>query len=553
MPIEEGIIESIDSETGLLSVRFFARENSSNLVNSVYPYYSDVSGAMMGSMPQIGDGVLTLTPSKGGSHYVIGYKAMPLVTDMEPGESLNQFLGNRFPLSPGDSIISGRKHNRVLVEASGDVEVHANDVTLTRWSESDDRIQNIALNYEVSGFYGVSEWFTDRDEAREAAGITPTGMRSAFKRTAEGPPLIYENYGAILDEEGKTFLRNPIAGTDPLKGNLLYRFLIFDEATALRFAQHKMHAAPSAANLSDRYDDLGNSERVQMGEHTETIGGYSGVCRGNWGLDAWQVCTIEGGKGLDMASGRHASLTANTDIEIKAGRRLTLSSQELVIESARRTERAKGDLQLESTEDLCLMSGSDLRLTAVEHFVKSVGKSSSEVVRGTRNTVVENASTLNIAQDTASDMLRVYGGKLKHHVENGSYEVTIGPERSPLARIKLFQDMRSPQQIARIHIGFPATNTGLTMSPDGAWELKGTGGGIKCDVAGNITLGNPSTPVVGRVVTTLTHPTDYFTGLPINGHSQVSVTAGPPAPFMGVPSLGVMPPTVNLPELPPKG
>jgi len=550
--MHEARILDVDEHAHLYRVQFVRGD----AVTSFATYAGNVGGGWMGGIPEVGDYCLVAKPSFGETYSILAYKSLPRAepVNVEDGESgvfsdastRANYAAGRQQAAPGDMGLWSASQAFVSVRRSGDVEVVGNVHTATRWLPSEQAIRSICGTMETLGFFGTSTWYTHRDEAREAAGETPTGYSGWIKTHAEAAPNVNVELGAVLGEESTRLPGTPMRH-DRRPGSLVFRFQIFDQEYADRYAALSQMPDGAGARLSLKADEEGNVLWLQTGSYTRmmgskveyVIGRETRQVDGNSYTYGAGDYVVERSGFLQLSGDRGAGISTGGDFVLECDRFIVRGGNDEIHVDRGYSVRAGEKLTLKADGPLELAAGADAALTFARTLAQSVGGAWVTNVLGA-------AEQANVGKDVESFGVKVHHGGAKLHAVAGSFEITIGHEACPLAHLKLFQDPRTPGQIGRIHLGFPLTGSGLTLSPDGAWSLTGPTGGVSADSSGRIQIGRKS-GVAGNVVTTLSHPTCFVTGIPIMGHADVVVSAGAVAPYVGAPSAGVQPPTRFLP------
>lgn len=557
--LREARIIDVDPSRYIARIQFLRTEEPAEAVVLAAEYVASRGGGWMGAVPEENDICLVASPTRSSSHFIIAYRPFARVENREDteGNSLhafnqprNNFAAGRNPVNPGDMGMWGSYGNRVAIRRSGIVEVLADTLCSTRWFPDEKAIRSVSAILENIGYWGASSFYTDRDPQRIREGRTPTGYSAWVKTHAEASPVVNIEAGAIRDEED-TRLPGAPRPNERRRGTLVFRFLVFDQDMADRYAALGESPDPAAARFAIRVDEAGNCTWYSAGaltqylrDHTQYIAGretrqIQGSSRtqaqGDVDVEALETARVTGGRRLNLSSGGDVVIECN---------RFVVRARNDDIETDRNYRiRAGGTLTLRTASALVVSAGGDA--------TTSYGRTSSEVIGGRKViNVLGSADIENTGRDVPNYQVRVQRGKTQIQSITGSLELLMGPPGAPVAQIKMHQDPKLPGQIGRITIGFPLTGQGLTLSPDGSWELSGPQAAIKSDVSGRIQLGRNGVPVVGNVVTTLTHPVDFVTGMPIQGSADVVVSAGATAPLSGVPSPGPQPQTINLPDEP---
>lgn len=552
--LREARVLDVDPVKYTCRIQFVRGEEPADVVASMYPYLSNSTGGWMGAVPEVGDFVLAATPLNSSSYVILGHYALPETGDPDAtvGEAVrDNFSNGRPPATPGDMGMYGGAGNFVQVSRDGVLTLAADEVTYTRFFRDTHAIQTFCFSHAVQGLFGSSEWYTHREETREAAEDTPTGYSAWVKTHAEAAPNINVEMGAVRDEEE---LRLPGAATpdNQRRGTVAVRLLVFDQQTANLYRTRGSYPDPNRARFAVRVDEAGNVVWQQTGALTQVVDNLVQHALGRWvaHVGGAHDAVVEGDSTHE--SKQRLRLVGQRAVDVVTTGPLTLQYGQLVMTGDNDRIKLRRNFEVDANGRIHLDGAGGLRLTTAGEGTLTVGRGFGQSVGGRWTADVLNSlEPRNAAVDAVGTLLRLKQGKMRLQSVAGSLELVLGPEDAPLARIKMHADPRAPAQLGRIEIGFPLTQSGLTLSPDGAWELTGAVGGVKADAAGRVQLGNKFSPAVGNVVTTLSHPVCYVTGLPILGSADVVVSAGPVAPFAGAPAVGVLPPTVSLPDVPP--
>jgi len=552
----EARVIDVDADKHIYRVQFIRGEEPADSVASFATYAGNRGGGWMGGVPEVGDYCLVASPTYGETYSILAYKTLPrgetLNKQLEDGEYSNSskrddYSAGRLPVKPGDMGIWSASKAYVAVRRSGDVEIVGSPVTATRWFPTEQAIRSICGTMETLGFFGTSSWYTHRDEAREAAGETPTGYSAWVKTHAEAAPNVNVELGAVLGEE-KTKLPGRKLRHTRRPGGVCLRLEIFDQEFADRYAALAQMPDGAGARLSLKADEEGNVQWLQTGTYTRSMGNrvehVAGRERKQVDGDSYTFgegnYTVERGGFVQLHGSRGAGISTGGDFVLECDRFIVRAGNDEIKTDRGYSIHAGERLSLKGDGPFDMGAGGDASMTFARALAQSVGGAWVTNVLG-------SADQANLGKDVEQWGVKVHRGAAHLRSVQGSFELSIGPDANPVARLRMFQDPRNPGQIGRIHLGFPLTNSGLTLSPDGAWELTGPTGGIKADAAGRIQIGK-DVNAVGNVITTLSHPHCFVTGIPTRGHSDVVVSAGPLLPLTGVPSTGVTPPTRNTPK-----
>lgn len=557
--IRSARILDVDPVRYLCRVQFVRGEEVADSVPLVHPYVANNGAGWMGALPEVGDACYCLKPTASEHYYILGFHPYPRQEKPQDEGELpahnfeeprNNYSNGRSPVAPGDIVMTSSAGNRVNVTRAGIVDVIADDLCWTRWLPKEHAIRSVCYAMETLGAFGQIKWYTLRDEEREENEETPVGYSAWVKQIAEAAPIVNVELGSVVSDEELRLSGRPKASNIG-RSSVAMRFLVFDQDYSNRYASAGEMPDPNGAKIAVRADQAGNIEWLQVGQLTETMQGQVTHNRGR------EVKRVDGSSRSELlgsysvsARGR-VGISGDRGISLETGGDFAVTCGRFIVNETNRDTYVQNDYAIEAGGLIDLEGGVGMRLKSGGDVAVSAGKSRGDVVGGRYTMRVFNqADPENTGRDVAAWDLKVARGKIKMNAELGSYEVILGPALSPLARIKMFNDLRNPAQIGRIHIGFPLSKTGLTLSPDGSWQLESLSSAVKCDSTGQIQIGNKVSPAVGNVITTLSQPACPVTGVPFLGHADVVVSAGPFAPLAGRPSVGVQPPTIELPEEP---
>lgn len=553
--LREARILTVDEDRWVVSAQFVRGEEFVEDIPFFSPMVSRVGGAWMGGMPVPGDFALLAKISASDSWAVLAFRPLARVDldgqGSEFEETRSNFAMGRAPARSGDMGVWGLQGQILAARADGVVEVVCDELTFTRYFPDTHRIHEVFVTQDQEGPWGASSTYTSGDEESIQDGFTPTGKRAWLKAHAEGPPTILFQAGAVEEEE-HVRLPGKEKRSVRTKGSVRFRWLIFDPETADEYFAHGEEPDPTRARFSFRVDEEGNVQFLTAGTRTESMAGLIQTIAGRENRQVLGSSRTEVQGDAAVISDARMELRGEKGVQISSSGDVRLRCRRFIVEAENDRYDVRGDYVVRAGAALRLSGAGAASFSTGGDMTLSSGRGRADVVGGSFKINVLNAAEKeNKGRDVLGYGVRLNNGKLALEAVSGSAVVSIGPPDAPLAEIRLHQDKLVPTQIGRITIGFPRTGAGLTLSPNGAWELRSRrgGAGVSCDAAGRIQVGKPS-PVVGNVVTTLTHPVCFITGLPIRGASDVVVAAGPQAPGPGVPSVGVVPPTVRPPEQP---
>lgn len=541
--IVEGRVLAVDTERRSCRVQIARSDAVAEEVPLLPAYAASVGGGWSGAIPEEGDTVLMLRPSEADALFIFAYRALPEAEAEDPTRPRKD--PTRDSVSPGDVGTWGSAGNRVTVRRSGLIEAYASGLAQTRWSRSDRSVRTFAFQHAVEGPFGSQVSYTQRDPALEEQRRTPVGLSTWLKATSEGGEIANLEIGGVPDEAGMN-LPGRLRHTGTPQNSVAFRFLLFDPVVAARYAAAQRRPNPANAITAFRGDLSGNMTAALAGTLTENLGARNTVATGNVHLSALGQIKQRAEGSFGLVSNQRLTLSGRAGLDLVTNGDLNIRCRRLRIREENGDRDVKGDYLIRAGGRFKHLSGGDMSLSSAQ-TLSLTSRARRETVANTFQLDVGGGGVANLGRDIPAYSVRAKNGAVSLAATMGSVHLTIGPKEAPIASIHLRGDLRDPASKGRIEIGFPLQRTGLTLSPDGSWQITGpTGSGIKADVAGRIQLGTGS-PVVGNVITTLSQPTCYVTGLPFMGHADLVVGSGLTAPLIGVPSVGVVPPAVSLP------
>jgi hypothetical protein len=552
--LDTGFVVDVNTADRLYDVQL---ERSNRVLEDIPRLESAVSiggGGYSGSYLKKRTKVVVARPRGSSTWVILGALAVPTPDYVDPEDPTQGELGARSDHKagrngdePGDHVMQNDLGGHMAVRNNGVLEVYANEFLWSRYFPNERAIRQFCQSYQTAGFFGLSEFFTSREENTDASGQTPTGYRARIKSRTASAPHVWMDAGTVRGEEE---VRLPGLPKRSEKGvsNLCFRFLVFDQEMVDRYsAAGEGPPPPGAARMALRADEEGNVLWASAGTMTFTAGETV--------INSRTRLRMTAGSGLDILSRGTTSLKSRATMTLASDKAMALVSGGDVVVRCRRFRvqadndeyevqgpwkvRAGGVMELHTSAHMSVRAGGDKTV--------STAGSNHEVVGGRKGLIVlGNSAPENIGRDFSAYRMVVKNGAYRQTVERGSIELRVGPEQAPLATVIVHNDVTKPTEIGRIELRHNISGAKVLISSDGSFEIGGRAGGIHGDAAGNVQLGRTA-GVPGYIVTSASHQ-DYVTGLPLRGVPGAVVNqtaAGVPGP--GVP---VVPPVPTLPEVP---
>lgn len=412
--------------------------------------------------------------------------SVPTQDSDDPAEDPNNYRRGRPVLNEGDQMLASHQDAFVLLRSGGVLELGANLTTRRIFTPVQNTLHDIAENYLLSIPAGAS--FQARTRTVDAAsGRTAVSVSLSSREYGDdAEDAVRLDLGRIEDEEPFYVPPSGERGATVFRLDLRRRFrLLIDRA--------------------------GNSSSTQFGDRLETVEGshveYARGSRITRVAGAWTRLvgsvseTIQGALSQVVSSSRSVSTQDDS---------LTVSGTLSRIHKGLKRVSQIGD-------SLLHQAGNVSRETAghqSESFTGSrktvIGQSDATAVGTTSETVIANADGAPVA--------------LKLHAVRGQIEIS-----DSLGTVRLTAGLNTVVELlptGEVHI---RTGTVSITQNNSGCRIQTPGGEVSVDAAGSVHLGPGSAASRGAVVTTLSHPFDYITGLPILGSSSVAA-GGTPAP-----------------------
>ena len=472
-------------------------------------YGHHIRGEGSGVIPEVGALCLVLRPTDFSEPQIIGFSGMPSSDD---GYRAGRPIGN-----PGDWYTRSRDGNYIAVLRGGIIDVAATPICRTIYFPASNLVRRLFENETLEWPGGLEEHGVRSGVV--ASGSTPTYASYAYREFAQGEEVVRLGFGRVPSEDDRAIGAGLFGEAPP--GAIVFTFDISN-------------------TLGIRADRDGNTESVQKGgahvvvqkDMDLTIGGNFDVTVGGQLRIHWQdrADVVNGDSSIEVTGNQLTLVEQSETINVRGTSRRLARSVDDVVGSLKLAVDGPSEVQVMGSDTRVVGGGSS----------RTVGGPSSDLVLGTREVVVAHAEDPTaLAQDALADMVRLLDGARKVITQAGSQEWVVGPEDSPLCTMKMHGDPTRPARLGRFTIDFHAAGAqvlfdGLT----GTLEMRNGAGLMRLGSDGRVELGNRG-GALGHIVTTASHPVDYFTGAPILG-CAAAIASGAPVPGPAVPSPPVL-------------
>lgn len=502
MQIIQGKILAVDKVRHTVTVQGEGNQEYTGIQTMPRTLGADGTGSFQS--PEVNQIVFLCTPSSATTPFILGYSSLPLNPDDENADP-NDYRLNRPVLNDGDDMISSRDAGYVIMRKGGMVEVAASAMARTFWVPIENLIHSICENFLVETPGATLSMLARDEDETWGADRTPMEFQLGIKEFCDDLHDIFDLRIGRVAAEDDTYI--PIAGAT---GQIVMRLVI---------NRHYV------LNI----DKDGNSLRTLQGSDIENIEGSK--------FSTVQKTFRQVVQGLMTHDGKDRSVNLMGYDSLKVG-----SNRDVDITGTLTTKIGGAENRT--------VTGRVTEVTG--EYVRRVQGAIEEQNAGPSNEYVGGTKTLGAAEN----LQLVAGGKFSLTVGNAQYPVEGNGIEIVLAK----GDTHLVNQLGRLVIAAGGTASAavarILVKPSGAIVLQNAlgataqveinatgisirtpGGAIVLDTKGSVSLG----PIGGgAVVTTLTHPIDYITGLPILGSSSVS--AG------GIPSPIAIPP-IFIPDM----
>jgi hypothetical protein len=462
------------------------------------PMYLNSSGGGMYWQPEVNTVVWLMKPSSARTPFILGAAPVPKQTDAgDDSEDPNDYRMNRPVVNEGDQVLSSSEGNFIILRKGGVIEIGATQNAQRLYIPIANSIIDLVENYTLDTTGGKFSFRSRREDDSHGTDKSPVELRLQVKEFAEEDPIIDVGLGRIAEEDD-----DRVAGA--LLGKIVarvlinkrYRVWIDKDGNAQTYA----HGNVISAVNGSRHENSSSLTEEVLGLYKANYGNRSVTISQSDTLKVTGERSIEvGGNETYKVTGKVTKVIGSLEKEIKGEEKRTVSGSQL--------ESVTGAVTQEIGDD--------------RHVSTTFGDTS--VVGGTWTVEVANSQA-----DGTGANLSVTQGLLQIHNKLGKARFTSGGVASS-----------SPTEVLLKPSGTVLVKTANATT----MEVNGTGikistkaGSIILDQKGSVSIGPPAG---GAVITTLTHPVDFVTGIPLLG--STSVAAG------GVPGPAAIPP-VFIPD-----
>lgn len=494
-----GVVQSVDKLRHAYTV---ADEVGGVHQNIQYaPTYITTDGSGSFVSPERNSVVWLMFPSTGRTPFIFAFSVPPKQTDEgDEGEEPDDFRQNRPVINEGDQVLaSGRNGGFAILRSSGVLEVGASQLAKRVYLPLRHTIRDFFENWFGHGVGGSLTWEARREDDQHGVDRTPIEFKLDVKEFAEDEPIIKLRVGRVAEEDAEAL---PQGALGAIIGSLNINEKV------------KLWVDRNGTVASVIY---GPTTASFMGPRVEYFSS--------------QLTTRVRGRLIEHLGDRRTTVTRDCTTTV-GGNHTTQARGVISQESGTAYRRQVG------TDELVEVGGKSLRSVATDQTISvggnqrvTVGGDAGESVGGDANRTVTGVWTLLVANQNGADLgasLKVAQGKLLMQSVLGDIVIGVGPtEDSLISKITMKLD-------GTVKVEGPLGTTSVEMNSTGV-KVATPGGSLVLDAGGNVQMG-PAGPA-GGVVTTLTHPVDFMTGIPIKGSAQVG--AG------GAPSVTAIPPTFS--------
>jgi hypothetical protein len=529
----------VDTVRYTASLQFLDSDEISELSQVAGQYVAADIPAWMGAMAKKDNWVLAIKPENQATYIIIAGIRIPTPRRTNPRDTDSFEYEPRSDLSMGsDSVPEGTQGmfgpggQRVVAWPDGTIDVMCTEACFTRYMPDTDRIVTIAHNLSEMGPWGERHSQTFREQSKDSADDTPVGCASIYRTSAQHAPVVSLNLGSIPNLTGAELAGRPAENSAGLS-SIVCRFMVHDQQTADLAASHSKLPSMASAKTVLLVDTAGNIQVVCAGALDVSVGELLMLVRGGIkaqiqervDLQIGRMLNVEGSGGINLDVAEPITLQSRSDILLRCKRFVVQAVNDLI--------EVQGDYRVRAGTNAEYSAGGSLTHQVGGDRVSSIGGTDYTSINGMQTTMVSGkAAPENTGRDVSSSRLVVKNGAHSTEVNKGSFQVLMGPSVSPLAFLRIHNDLRSPTTKFRLDYCILASATRLTLTQAGSAYFGSPKANLRIDPAGNIQLGGDF-GVAANVVTSLT--TCYVTGLPLMGAPNVSVVLrGPSVPGPGL-------------------
>jgi len=565
-----GVIEAVDTKHYTCTVR---TEFSLLYDVPITPLFLSPNGQGVWFLPEVGTRVLVGTLGKGSRNeysFLIGacFHVDPSSTDddtaQEDGSAVEDvsevdFRNNRPVLQPGEIVLSSSDRNFVIMRKGGIIEIGATQAAKRFYVPLQNLVRDLCQVYELQSSAGSlhmtrkeadNTWGTvdleipaaapDGEADTETVTVpkVPTEMNFRVKAfESDNDPVVSIDFGNItrtfLAEEGRS-------DDDP--GNIIHDQLTTKNENGLAEILARININNVVRLFVDRSGNVfsttkGAEIHIHEGARHEEI--HHGATHKEYKQQfrAFYATKVEETSNtvLSHAGKGHTTTVGNTDNPettwaLKPEGAALDTTGAVAISGSKFSVRSEGLIEL--------IAGTDVAISCDTLVLTTLGDVKHISAKSKEETII-NADQSGVAYRLINES----SGELQIHNSLGAVRISTSgrPGLGGLLGVGLSGvgvlgeiEIKPSGAISVAFLAGGVKTNRVVVNATGC-SLKTPGGEISIDTTGQVNLGGvPSGIGNGRVVTTLTHPVCYVTGLPINGSTKVGA-----ASLAGLPSAGV--------------
>ncbi len=484
----KGVVESVDK----LRHTYDVHDEMGGVHNGIkyVPAYVEADGAGSFVVPRVQTVVWLMFPSTARTPFIFACETPP--RQLDEGDDLedpNDFRQNRPVINEGDHVLaSSSPGGFAILRASGVLEFGASQFAKRLYIPVRNTIRDYFENWFVNSAAGTMSWTSRREDDRHGPDRTPVEFKLDIKDFSEDDPIIKVRLGRVQEEDEKQI---PFGGKDSILA-----VLNINERAKVWVDKKGNVASVTYGGVTHAFEGpvvmsyASQLSRTVRGKLIEKLGDVQQQVVRTRKVSVGQLDEIEAGSIVRSARSNYVRKTGQTDfVEIggQAVRQVAADEHHSV--------------------------GSKLKLTVGGNLGESVGGDRLGTVSGVHSVIVANLNG-----DDFGSVHKVARGKLLVQTVLDDIVFGVGPTPDALiSKVTMKLD-------GTIKLEGSAGTTVVELNSTGA-SITTPGGTLSVDNAGTVVQG-PAGPA-GAVVTTLSHPVDFMTGIPIKGTGSVGAGGAP--------------------------
>ena len=566
-----GVIAAVDTTHYTCTVR---TEYSLLYDVPITPLFLSPNGQGAWFLPEVGTRVLVGTIGKGSRNEYTFLIGASFGVDQDPdaeqvpstdgdsaeGVSTIDFRNNRPILQPGEIVLSSSDRNFVVMRKGGIVEIGATQAAKRFYVPLQNLVRDLCQIYELQNSAGSlhmtrkesdQTWGTvdleipaaapDGEAATETVTVSkiPTEMNLRVKAyESDSSPSISIDFGNVT----RTVVAEEGLG-DGVPGNIVHSlFTEINENNGMAELLGRININDKVKLLIDRSGNVfsateGAEVHLHNGPRHEEV--HRGVTVKEY-KQQFRAFYRQRNELVETSSVTHANTQATTTVGNEDNPETTLSltpdaaelstSGGVAIKGSKVSVRSEGLIEL--------IAGTDVAISCDSLILTTLGDIKHVSAKSREETII-NADQSGVAYRLVNES----AGEIQIHNSLGAVRIsTFGrPGLGGQAGVGLSGagvlgeiEVKPSGAISIAFLAGGVKTSEVVVNATGV-AMKTAGGEVSIDALGRVNLGGGTLGVGnGRVVTTLTHPVCYVTGLPINGSTLVGA-----ASLAGLPGPGV--------------